>query len=259
MNEMPTKASLIRVLSVLAASFVLLWAVYRILLSISPEKGLTEFGLLALALLVNYWTGAFYHWIGKGKFFPIKSEAAIQEEQALDPGHYALSRSRAAAFLFIAWLAAWFYVTILGDALRSALFDSSKLGISLRENDALRILTELSGILSLGILFPLLAVSAFVVGLACISSLRVSALLIPSTAFCILTATLNYGREVLSTGRPPIYAAMLVVLRVPEVSVTSFDIGFMWLINILLICVGCWVFALYGRMWTALGFSLRQW
>jgi hypothetical protein len=254
MQGPPPKAFSVGVFFILGASTAVVWAVYHLLLSLSPERNrLTEFDSQLMALLINYMTGAVFLWIEKRALFP---GTPGQHALRIGPG---ISSSLAAALLCVAWVAVWAYVTILRNSFRAALFDSSKLGVSLQEKDALRILAELIGLLSFGVLFPLLAASAFVIGLACSSSLRILTLLIPAGTFCTITAVWNYGRDVMATGRPPIYDVMQVVFGGPERPLTPSDLGLMWILNIMLFFVGCWVFAAYGRVWTALGFLFRRW
>jgi hypothetical protein len=241
------------------------WIIYKLVLSVFSDHGkLSDFGAITIGLLLNLWTGAALNWVLTGEVIPSPipslslSPEAPQRVKNLPIKERFIGSPVATLLLSITWLGVWFYVTILNDALREALFDSSQIGISLQKKDALKILTELSGILSLGITFPLLAASSFVVGWACVSSLRVSAMLIPATAFCVIAAVLNYGAEVLSTGRPPIYDIIQVVAAKFEGSPIVLDNMFLWIINIIVFIFGCCIFAGYGRMWTALGFWLRR-
>jgi len=250
----------VRAILIAFCSIAAFWVVYKILLSIFSEGGrLSEFGAVTAGLIANLWTGAVFNWLATGHFIPAPNVEALQQRQGLPTKDRFIGSPVAIILLSVAWLGTKFYVTLLNDALRAALFDSNKLGISLGEADAMKILTELSGVLSLGITFPLLAASAFIVGWACSSSLRISTMLIPSTAFCTIAAMLNYGKEVLATGHPPIYNVMRVMFGASDSRITSFDIIVMWIINVVLfIILGCFGFALYGRLWTALGFSLRR-
>ena len=256
---LPTRSLWFRVTLGTLGSTAAFWIVYKVLLSIFAEGGkLSEFGTITIGLIGGLWTAAAFNWMATGMFIPNPTVEPSNASHDLPIRERFIGSPITITLLSIAWLGIWFYVTVLHDALRGALFDSSTIGVSLSENDAMRILNELAGLIFLGITFPLLAATAFIAGWACSSSLRVPTMLIPATAFCFIAAALNYGAEVLATGRPPIYNAMKVVLRESGGSVTSVDIGFLWLINIIIFPVGCLLFALYGRIWTALGFFLRR-
>jgi hypothetical protein len=242
-----------------ACSIVAFWLVYKVALSVFSDEGrLSEFGALTLGLIANLWTAAAFNWIATGNLF-ISSLSAPPAGEALPRRDRFIGSPTAIVLLSIVWLGVWFYVTSIHDALQGALFDSQVIGISLTGNEAMRLSTELSGLLSIGVTFPLLAASAFIVGWACSMPLRTPAMLIPATAFCSIAAVLNYGQSVMSTGLPPLYDAMRMMFGESESQITNADIAVMWIINIVIfVVVGCGGFAVYGRLWTLLGFWLRR-
>ena len=248
-----------RVIVVTAGSIFAFLVAHRMLLKIFPDGGrLSESGGLMANLIANLWSAAYFSWLSTGHFIPHADADILPQAQHSTMRSGFLGSPFAITLLSIVWLGIWLYVTLLNDSFRAELFDGKNLDIALSNDEAMRISKTVIGLLSLGITFPLLAASAFIVGWACSSPLRFRTMLIPATAFCVTAAILNYGAEVLRTGRPPLYEVIQLVLRSPGGQPTPSDLAIIWFINLVVFPVGPLLFAGYGRIWTFIGFSLRR-
>lgn len=248
-----------RIFWLLIGTITAYWLVYQLLLALFSRDGqLGEFAALMAGLAGNLWTAAVFSWLATGNFFPTSEggEAAPVGSGTLRTGFIGVPL--ATALLSVAWLGSWFYVKLLYGSFRRTLLSGEEIGVELSEVEAFKISVEFIGILNFGVTLPLMAATAFILGWACAVSIRFVAMLVPATIYCVIAVVISSGPDVVRTGRPPLYDVLRDGFGAFNDGVTDTELIVLWIIYIMVFPIGPLFYAAYGRIWTAIGFSLRR-
>jgi len=252
-----------RTAAVLSASTILLWLVYQGLLILFSESGkLSEFGTALLGYVVNIWSAFNVLWITTGQWWPGTQDGVPKTQTADDPNR-TFQRNDvvpigAVALLTVVWIAIWFYANLLQNVFLDGLKRPETLGAVLDENTAMRIATHFAGLLSMGIMLPLMSVSAFLGGWLSKIRLGFRHLLVPSALFILVAGALNSWSTVAATGLPPSYDAWRMIFKSSAGPITTPEIVLLWLFTVAVAPVVVSLYAVLGWFWSALGHRFRR-
>jgi hypothetical protein len=250
---------LIRVIRLIALSLAGLWLVVEISVHLLGDgTHLSDYGQLALGLLINAYTGLLLLYLSTGRWIPsrpavdtLSNRLSAQPPRGVEP-------LISLAAVPIAWLAAYFLAYVLIEIAENGLLNPQVLGVAVSLADAARITTMFAGVIAFGVFLPLAAGAAFLCGWASRSRLTFRSGLVSTLPFTLTVFAINYGGQVIRTGYPPSVDMIRLVFRLPTQHLIVADLLVMWVVTSLLFgflnIVLCTIFFI----WSSIGRAFRE-